>query len=201
MVRLFIYREITGDNYRALTQYQELADAFSLDYVPDESVLSRTWHNRFDDGVREFVTIAAHFVVKEVYDYGLSVSAVRPKADVTDREGDSSSEGEDDATAGREFSEEQIYRTTRLARNYGFDRFDSGCAQNASYNDTQFFELQTFMGMVGCGTAQGAARFKFCRGNEYGPMEIPTSVLSRSLLRTTYSTDLMQPQIASFLLC
>ncbi len=99
--------------------------------------------------------------MKEVDDYGLSVSAVRPKADVTDREDDSSSEGEDDATAGREFSEEQIYRTTRLARDHGFDRFDSGRAQNASYDDTQFFELQTFMGMVGCGTAQGVVQFKF----------------------------------------
>jgi len=25
------------------------------------------------------------------------------------------------------------------------------------------------MGMTGCGTAQGAARFQFRRGNEYGP--------------------------------
>lgn len=51
MVRLVIYREITGDSYRALARYQELAESFDLEHTPDESVLSRTWRNRFDDGV------------------------------------------------------------------------------------------------------------------------------------------------------
>ncbi len=73
MLRLFIYREITGDSYRTLETYQELAEPFGLDHIPDESVLSRTWWNRFDDGVREYVSVAAHFVVKEVHDYGPEV--------------------------------------------------------------------------------------------------------------------------------
>lgn len=38
-------------------------------------------------------------------------------------------------------------------------------AVNASYEDTQFLELQTFMGMIGCGTA----RFQYRRGENYGP--------------------------------
>jgi len=166
MLRLFIYREITGDSYRALETYQELANPFELEHVPDESVLSRTWRNRFTDGVREYVTVAAHFVVKEIHDHGPAVSAVRPKEDVIESDDDSPA---DDEESSRAFSDEQIHRTTRLARDHGFDGFDSGRAENASYDDTQFFKLQTFMGMVGCGTAQGAARFKFRRGEEYGP--------------------------------
>jgi len=169
MLRLFIYREITGDSYRTLETYQELAEPFGLDHVPDESVLSRSWRNRFDDGVREYVTVAAHFVVKEIHDHGPAVSAVRPKEEVTDSETDPGSDGQEDRSGGAEFSDEQIRRTTRLARDHGFDGFDSGRAQNASYEDIQFFELQTFMGMVGCGTAQGAARFQFRRGEDYGP--------------------------------
>lgn len=82
MVRLLIYREITGESYRALARYQELAEPFELDHIPDESVLSRTWRNRFDDDVREFVRSASHFVVKEVHDRELSAPAVRPKSDV-----------------------------------------------------------------------------------------------------------------------
>ena len=50
MLRLFIYREITGDSYRTLETYQELAKPFELNHVPDESVLWRIWCNRFDDG-------------------------------------------------------------------------------------------------------------------------------------------------------
>lgn len=165
MLRLFIYRELTGDSYRTLETYQELAEPFGLDHVPDEAVLPRTWRNRFDDGVREYVTVAAHFVVKELHDHGPTVPAVRPKEEVTDTGAD----GQEDESEGIDFSDEQIRRTTRLARNHGFDGFDSGRAQNASYEDVQFFELQTFMGMVGCGTAQGAARFQFRRGDDYGP--------------------------------
>jgi len=169
MVRLFIYREITGDSYRTLETYQELAEPFGLEHIPDESVLSRTWRKRFDDGVREYVTVAAHFVVEEIHDYGPTVPAMRPKEEVTDSTPESGDDNEQDESGGGEFSDEQIRRTTRLARNHGFDGFDSGRAQNASYEDVQFFELQTFMGMVGCGTAQGAARFQFRQGEEYGP--------------------------------
>jgi hypothetical protein len=112
------------------------------------------------------VTVAAHFVVKEVHDHGPAVSAVRPKDNVIESDDDSPADDEEDSPA---FSDEQIHRTTRLARDHGFDGFDSGRAQNASYEDSQVFQLQTFIGMVGCGTAQGAARFQFRRGEEYGP--------------------------------
>ena len=165
MVRLLIYREATGTSYRALARYQELAEPLDLEHIPDESVLSRTWRKRFDDGVREFVQVAANFVIKQTHDREFSASAVRPKAEIVDGVDLST----DDETAGCEFSDEQIYRTTRLARDHGFDEFDSGRAANASYEDTRFFELQTFMGMVRCGTAQGAARFQYRRGDGYGP--------------------------------
>jgi hypothetical protein len=115
------------------------------------------------------VSVAAHYVVKEIHDYGPEGPAVRAKTEVTDSKSESTEGDEQDESVGAEFSNKQIHRTTRLAREYGFDGFDSGRAQNASYEDTQFFELQTFMGMIGCGTAQGAARFQFQRGEEYGP--------------------------------
>jgi hypothetical protein len=167
-LRLFIYREVTGDSYRTLETYQELAEPFGLDHVPDESVLSRMWRNRFDGGVREYVTVAAHFVVEEINDNGPTVPAVRRKEEITDSKPESPDDDEQDKVTGAEFSDEQIRRTTRLARDHSFGVFDSDRAQNASYEDTQFFELQTFMAMVGCGTAQGAARFQFWRGEEHG---------------------------------
>ena len=108
MVRLLIYREATGESYRALARYQELAEPLDLEHIPDESVLSRTWRKRFDDGVREFVEVAAHFVIKQSHDREFSAPAVRPKAEIVD-EVDLST---DDETAGCEFSDKQIYRTT-----------------------------------------------------------------------------------------
>ena len=166
MLRLFIYREITGESYRTVAKYQELAEPFGLKHIPDESVLSRTWRKRFDDSVREFVRIAAHFVVKEAHDRDFSAPAIRPKSEVVDEKNRST---EADETADQEFTDQQIYRTTRLARDHDFSGFDSGRAENATYDDTEFFELQTFMGMVGCGTPQGATRFQYRHGPDGGP--------------------------------
>jgi hypothetical protein len=171
MVRLFLYRELTGESYRALSRYPELADVFGLEKIPDESVLSRAWRNRFDEVTRESIRTAAHHVVKEIHDRDLAVPEARPKAEVATPEQDPSafSDEPDDDESDDSFSDEQIQQTTRLAREHGFDGFDSGRAENATYDDTQFFELQTFMGMVGCGAPQGATRFQYRRGDEYGP--------------------------------
>jgi hypothetical protein len=170
MVRLFLYREITGESYRTLGQYPELAGVFGLKRIPGESVLSRVWRYRFDEGVREFITTAAHYVVKEIHDGGLPVPAARPKEEVLTPEKDYIPASTGEQTEPDEgCSDETIRRTTRLAREHGFGGFDSGRAANATYEDTRFFELQAFMGMVGCGTAQGASRFQVRRGEEYGP--------------------------------
>jgi len=170
MLRLFLYREITGESYRTVSTYLELADAFRLRRIPGEPVLSRAWRHCFDADVREFITTAAHYVVKEIHDSDLVVPAVRPKAEVLTPEKDAIPASTEDQTKSEaRFTDKTIHRTTRLAREHGFGGFDSGRAANATYDDTQFFELQTFMGMVGCGTAQGASRFRVRRSEEYGP--------------------------------
>ncbi|PSP98204.1 transposase, partial [Halobacteriales archaeon QS_4_70_19] len=167
MVLAFVVMEITGESYaafsRRLTRQPELATALGFDRVPDESAFSRAWRNRFDDTAQEYIETAAHFVVKEVHDGDIHAPEVRPKSEVIEAE-----ESENQTPEG-EFSTAEIARTTRLARDHAFGRFDSDRAANASYHDTEFLELQTFMGMVGCGTAQGAARFQYRRGEDYGP--------------------------------
>lgn len=165
MLKLFVYLEVTGDSYRFVTRHPELADVFGLEKTPDESVLSRAWRNRFDEDVRGYITTSAHLLVREIHNEDLTVPEVRPLEEVKQ----SSEETPDSVEDSTEFSDKEIYRTTRLAREHGFGSFDSGRAQNATYEDTRFFDLQAFIGMVGCGTPQGAARFKFRRGKEYGP--------------------------------
>jgi hypothetical protein len=169
VLKLFFYREITGDSYRKLSERQELASACGLDCIPDVSVLSRTWRNRFDDATREFIKRGAHLLVKNIHDFGPAVAEVRPKHEVLDSEERGSGESGNGEEQRVTFDDKEIFRTTRLAREHCFTPFDSGRADNSSYDDSRFFELQTFMGMVGCGTAQGAARFQYRRGKEYGP--------------------------------
>jgi hypothetical protein len=168
MVLAFIFMEITGESYavftRRLTRQPEIVTHFGFSCVPDESAFSRAWRNRFNNPVQEYVETAAHFVVKEVHDFDIPAPEVRPKAEIVEDAHVAEDSAEDDS-----FSESEIVQTTRLARDHAFDYFETGRAANASYEDTQFFELQTFMGMVRCGTAQGAARFQYRRGEEYGP--------------------------------
>lgn len=166
-IKLFYYREITGQSYRGLAEYPELADAFGLDRIPRESVLSRAWRHRFDDDVREFIRTGAHYVVKEIHDRDLWVPAARPKPEVVTPRKDPENVIEDGPS--ETFTDKQIYRTTRLAREHVFEGFDSERAANATYDDTWFFEFQTYMGMTRCGTAQGATRFQYRRGQDYGP--------------------------------
>jgi len=168
MVLAFVFMEITGDSYaaftRQLTRQPEGTTLLGFSRAPDESAFSRTRRNRFDDAVREYVQTAAHFVVKEIQDFDIPAPEVRPKEKILDEPPVEADSAVDDS-----FSQDEIVQTTRLARDHAFGYFESGRADNASYEDTQFFELQTFMGMVGCGTAQGAARFQYRRGTEYGP--------------------------------
>lgn len=168
MVLAFIFLEITGDSYatftRRLTRQPEVATLLGFSRVPDESAFSRAWRNRFDDAVQEYVQTAAHFVVKEVHDFDIPAPEVRPKAEIVDEPSVEEGSAKDES-----FSQGEIVQTTRLARDHAFGYFESGRAANASYEDTRFFELQTFMGMVRCGTAQGAARFQYRRGEDYAP--------------------------------
>ena len=168
MVLSFVFMEITGESYaaftRRLTRHPEVASSWGFSRVPDESAFSRAWRNRFDDAVQEYVQTAAHFVVKEVHDFDIPAHEVRPKKEIVEE-----APVEEDSVKEELFSQDEILQTTRLARDHAFGYFDSGRGANASYEDTQFFELQTFMGMVRCGTAQGAARFQYRRGEEYGP--------------------------------
>lgn len=168
MVFSFVFVEITGDSYadfsRRLTRQPEVATILGFSRVPDESAFSRAWRNRFDNAVHEYIHAAAHFVIKEVHDRDISAPEVRPKSEILNDTEEAADSVEDES-----FSQEEIVQTTRLARDHAFGHFDSGRASNASYEDTQFFELQTFMGMVRCGATQGATRFQYRRGEDYGP--------------------------------
>jgi len=168
MVLSFVFMEITGDSYadfsRRLTRQPEVASILGFSRLPDESAFSRAWRNRFDDAVHEYVYTAAYFAVKEVNDRNISAPEVRPKAEIVD-----DTEEDVDSVEAESFSQNEIVQTTRLARDHAFGHFDSDRASNASYEDTQFFELQIFIGMVRCGTVQGAARFQYRRGEGYGP--------------------------------
>ena len=68
-----------------------------------------------------------------------------------------------------EFSNDQIRKHVRLARDTVFGAFDSGRAGNVKYPDSRFDELQAFMALRGCGTPQGQSRMENFFGDDYTP--------------------------------
>lgn len=107
MLRLFLYRELTGRSYEYISESSELAAELGPDSMPDPSVLSRTWRNRFDEATREFVETAAHYAVKDNYGRGYNNPEVRPEAEVTKPEESGQNEAEDDEE--KEVTNEQIF--------------------------------------------------------------------------------------------
>jgi len=171
---LFIWKSLETASIGLLHAIQNLPTySVSTKFLTSQS--SRTWRNRFNDDVRGYVTASAHCLVKEIHNENLSVPEVRLLEEVKQ----SSEETTDTAENTTKFSDEEIYRTTRLAREHGFGPFDSERAHNATYEDTRFFELQTFIGMVGCGTPQGRPGSSSDEAKSTVPTETPTSEPSK----------------------
>lgn len=68
-----------------------------------------------------------------------------------------------------EFTNEQIRKHVRHARETVFGAFDSGRAANATYPDSRFDELQALMALCRCGTPQGQSRMATFFGEDYTP--------------------------------
>lgn len=68
-----------------------------------------------------------------------------------------------------QFSDSQIRRNIRLARDTVFAGFDSKRGNNAKYPDSRFDEFQAFMSLLACGTPQGQRRMTKFLGKGYTP--------------------------------
>lgn len=156
IVQALLYKELTNRNYeevaRDLQRWPEVSAAIGLNSVPDASTFSRTWRNRFPEQLRDIVTTWVNKIRAYAQKYDVSIQTVREES--TENDASESTESNDDA-----FSSQQITQMLKLGRSYAFAPFDSERADNSSYDDSCFLELQSYIGMVGCGANQGSRRF------------------------------------------
>lgn len=87
-----------------------------LERIPDESVLSRTSHNHFDDDVREYIIASALCVVREIYNEGLSILEVRQLREVRQSAEKHLDSSEVTAVTGRVKTSTSRSRTTSWRR-------------------------------------------------------------------------------------
>lgn len=156
VVQALLYKELTNRNYeelaRDLLRWPEVSAAVGLESVPDASTFSRTWRNRFPEELCDIISSWVTKIREYAHKYGVPIQTVREES----AESNESEPAESDEIA---FSSQQITQMLKLGRSYAFAPFDSQRAQNSSYDDNCFLELQSYIGMVGCGADQGSRRF------------------------------------------
>ncbi|WP_083909389.1 transposase [Natronococcus amylolyticus] len=151
MVRIFLYKEVRGlsqrETARHLEQWPHILMKFGLDRSPRQATLSHTRKKRFSRTDWLFLRDAASQIQKIAEEHGLIHAP-----------NDSPPISPDEIQDGG-LTEKEIRRATQLARKHVFKPFSTGRAENAKYDDNIFWEMQAYLSMVRCGTAQGGRRF------------------------------------------
>ena len=162
MVRLLLYQHIcefsATETHDRLNSWAYLVIRFGLNRAPTQQTISHTWRRRLSLTDRRAIKATA-----------ASIREIAAEHDVV-RTGDGTSEDDNrEAVDYSRFSEEQIKRTIKLARDYGFSAFNTNRASNATYDDEVFFELQGFLNMRNCGITDVGRRFQRISRREKTP--------------------------------
>ena len=162
MVRAFYCKELTGFTTEELHEY--LADAerartlgfdpdrFASDKTaPGRTTLGRAWRERFPDQLKTFIQTSAERILAVAHELGnpLRLRALEPqdKSDVSSR-------------SEQRYIDDKAKKVTQALCEYVFpvmdlDRPDEG----TRYDDTAFFELQSYLGLTDTAANQGSRLF------------------------------------------
>ncbi|RRJ34016.1 transposase [Halocatena pleomorpha] len=172
-VHALFCRELVGLSWNGLYEFLSTEDrAVRLGFdptkfgpyntAPTRQTLTKLWdHDLSDDAKRALLSLSER-LVDAAYENDDALD-LRPPRHVDETKSDLR-----ERHVG-EFSDEQIRRHVRHARNTILGAFDSGRAANTTYPDSRFDELQALMALGGCGTPQGQSRMENFFGDGYTP--------------------------------
>lgn len=172
-VRALLCRELGGFSWKGLYEYLSTeARAFRLDFdatkfgkyntAPMRQTLTAAWDDHLSDTAKRDILSVSERLVDAAYENGDALGFRQPRhAEKNDSDLHERHVGE--------FSNDQIRKHVRLARDTVFGAFDTGRAENVKYPDSRFDELQAFMALRGCGTPQGQSRMENFFGEDYTP--------------------------------
>ncbi len=130
--------------------------------APTRQTLTTAWDDTLPDSTKRTILAVSERLVTTAYENEQTLN-LRPPRHVDETNSDLR-----ERHVGT-FSNEQIRRHVRHARETVFGAFDSGRAANALYPDSRFNELQALMALCRCGTPQGQSRMETFFGEEYTP--------------------------------
>ncbi len=173
MVRALFCRELVGLSWNGLYEYlstEHRAIRLGFDSenfgpyntAPTRQTLMTAWDVHLSDETKRAILSVSERLVATAYQNAVALD-LRPPRHVNETKSDLRERHVD------KFSDEQIRRHVRHARETIFGAFDSGRAANATYPDSRFNELQALMALGGCGTPQGQSRMETFFGKDYTP--------------------------------
>jgi len=161
LFRVFVLKELHGwDHETALVEYLErrpaLCDQLDLETVPDQSTLWRSWHERFSDGLRETVLMAARTILIKAQNAGIAIPRdPEPRLPSHRDEGDRADPDNQRLLGEAATITDHVSRVVFPA--FSLDRGD-GC----EIHENAFWDLQTYLGLrEGLAANEGARSFVY----------------------------------------
>lgn len=166
-------RELAGLSWNGLCEYLSTdARAIRLGFdpkkfgkyntAPTRQTLTTARDEELSDGAKRSILAVSERLVDAAYEHEKALTLRSPQH-VEEHESDLRERHVS------EYSNDQIRQKIHLARDTIFGAFDSGRAENATYPESRFDELQGLMWLFGCGTPAGQSRMTNFFGNEYTP--------------------------------
>ncbi|MFC4552405.1 transposase [Halorussus sp. GCM10023401] len=172
-VRALFCRELAGFSWNGLYEFLS-TDGRAVDLgfdstkfgkyntAPTRQTLTAAWDTVLSDATKRTILSVSERLVNAAYKNDDALDLRQPRyVDENDSDLRERHVGE--------FSNDQIRKCVRLARNTVFGAFDSGRAGNTKYPDSRFGELQAFMALGECGTPEGQSRMENFFGEDYTP--------------------------------
>nr|WP_264475392.1 transposase [Halorubellus salinus] len=146
LFRLFVLKELHGwEHETALFEYLEshleLCECLGLGAVPDQSTLWRSWHTRFNDGLRETVQKAARTILIKAQNADVTVP--REPEQILPARCDDVDESVPDDRAILDNADRVTEHVSRVV----FPAFSLNRGKGCEVHEHAFWDLQTYLGL------------------------------------------------------
>ena len=161
LFRVFILKELHGwDHETALVEYLErrpaLCEYLSLETVPDQSTLWRSWHKRFTDGLRETVQNAARTILIKAQNAGVAIPRDPERCPLSHRDEEDRADPDNQG-----FLDEAATITDHVSR-IVFPAFSLDRGDGCEIHENAYWDLQTYLGLrEGLAANEGARSFVY----------------------------------------
>jgi len=170
LFRAFLLKEIHGWTHEtALVEYldncPDLCGRLSLEPVPDQSTLWRSWNKRFTTDLRETVETAARTILIKAQNAGVEVPR-EPERDGRHRDEDA-----EDATPGDQTILTKAERVSEHVSRVVFPAFSLDRGEGCEIHENAYWDLQTYLGLrENLAVNEGARSFVFESTRERTPL-------------------------------